>query len=682
MDNLIEKMKAAGLKLIQLKSDKTPTGKWKEQSSDITDPNYIGLVCGAASGGVEGIDFDLKYDLTGNLITRYKELVNELSPNLLNRLVIQKTMNNGYHLIYRCEKIEGNQKLANRHTTEEEKHETYRVNISKGKNEEEATRASKNDKIRVLIETRGEGGYFMIAPSKGYALAKGSFTEIPTITEAEREVLINVARSFNETLVEVQQSKQVDNTLSQFNTTPLDDFNERGDVVAILVSNGWTVVAEKGDKIFFKRSGHTTSAHSGNYDKVMKLFSVFSTSTEFETQKGYRASGVYAILECNGDFSRAASELYAKGYGTRREEKRTEKKKEIQVVIDDSLSFLEDETTMRTYIESVRNGTLQLGYTTGIRALDPHFLFKRQQFNVINGFDNVGKTTVILYKLLLTSIIHGWKWSIVSNENRNAALRNILMCFYMGKTTDKMNELEYKKAYEFVREHFYMIKNDMLYTHEQVLEMGTTVKAKHSTIGMLIDPFNSLLQRIPHGMNGHEYQYQQLSEMRVWTKQEDSIIFLNTHTNSNAMRTKDATGKVVVPSKGDAEGGTKVASKADDFLTYHRDTKDPLTWNESQIHVQKIKDTMTGGKVTFGSDPVILQMQPNKCVFLDLKYNENPIEIAKTGSMPQQSSIPIPPVESQSTLYAPKPNTNFLSNKYPDDDGNDEYSAGGEEAPF
>lgn len=643
MDNLIQSMKDAGLKLIQLKSDKTPTGKWQQQSDEITNHHYVGLVCGKASGGVEGIDFDLKYDLTGNLIQRYKEIVNELCPSLLSRLVIQKTMNNGFHLIYKCSKIEGNQKLANRDTTVEEKNATYELNKANGKSEEDAQKSAKNDKVRVLIETRGEGGYFMIYPSVGYGMAKGSFTNIPTITEDERDILINTARTFNERLTEVE-FKTTEKVSAGFSITPLDDFNERGDVVGVLIRNGWTIVGEKGDKVLVKRSGHTTSAHSGNFDKKLRWFSVFSTSTEFEPQKAYKPATVYAMLECNGDYSRAASELNAQGYGTRLTEVRKETKKDKTVVIDDNLTFLEDETTMRAYIESVRNGSLQLGFSTGIKSLDPYFLFKKQQFNIINGFPNVGKTTVAMYKFLLTSIIHDWKWTIISNENKNAAIRSTLMGFYMGKDIKKMNDLEYRKAYEFVQEHFFMIKNDNLYTHEQMLEMGTTVRAKHGTIGMFIDPFNSILPKIPFGMNSHDYQYQQLSEMRVWTKQEDSMIFLNTHTNTLAMRTKDANGKKQIPSMADNEGGTKFGSKADDFLTYHRDPKDPLTWNESIIQVQKIKDTMTGGKVSYDSDPIVLKMLPNQSGFVDVKYNEDPIQVAKEGKgqqivMPMQTEV-------------------------------------------
>jgi len=107
-----------------------------------------------------------------------------------------------------------------------------------------------------------------------------------------------------------------------FHITPLNDFNERGDVVGVLVRNGWTIVGEKGDKVLVKRVGHTTSAHSGNFDKKLRWFSVFSTSTEFEPQKAYKPATVYAMLECNGDYSRAASQLNAEGYGTRNEERK------------------------------------------------------------------------------------------------------------------------------------------------------------------------------------------------------------------------------------------------------------------------------------------------------------------------------------------------------------------------
>jgi hypothetical protein len=58
-------------------------------------------------------------------------------------------------LYYRCDVIEGNQKLAQRPATAEE------------------VKENPNEKVLVLIETRGEGGYVVAPPTDGYKLSAG-----------------------------------------------------------------------------------------------------------------------------------------------------------------------------------------------------------------------------------------------------------------------------------------------------------------------------------------------------------------------------------------------------------------------------------------------------------------------------------------------------------------------------
>jgi hypothetical protein len=77
-------------------------------------------------------------------------------------------------------------------------------------------------------------------------------------------------------------------------------------------------------------------------------------------------------------------------------------------------------------------------------------------------------------------------------------------------------------------------------------------------------------------------------------------------------------------------------------------------------------------------------MLSNSCGFVDVRFNEDPIQVAKSAKN-IQSSIPIPKSESQKVeldieKYKIKENTSFL-NTYPDDD---EYQVTNtnEEAPF
>ena len=68
-------------------------------------------------------------------------------------------------------------------------------------------------------------------------------------------------------------------------------------------------------------------------------------------------------------------------------------------------------------LQQIRSGKLKEGLRLGIPELDEHFRFKYTNFNVILGHANVGKTTTILYMMLLYSLKHNVKWLVYSSEN-------------------------------------------------------------------------------------------------------------------------------------------------------------------------------------------------------------------------------------------------------------------------
>ena len=127
-------------------------------------PDAICIVAGGVSGNLEVIDFDFQADQ----FEAWAALVPE---ELLARLIIEWTQSGGRHVIYRVdEAICGNIKLSQ--------------SLVEGK-------------PQTLIETRGEGGLFLCAPTEGYQLMQGSFESIPIITAAERERLLEAAWSLN-----------------------------------------------------------------------------------------------------------------------------------------------------------------------------------------------------------------------------------------------------------------------------------------------------------------------------------------------------------------------------------------------------------------------------------------------------------------------------------------------------
>ena len=289
----------AQLSVIPTKEDKLPAlPTWKPYQSQrikeddveglFTGANVKGLaiICGAISGGLEVIDVDTKHDTTGSLWGELSTLIEDNLPELYNRLVIAQTKSGGYHIYYRCSSIAGNLKLSTK------------------KNKE------------VLIETRGEGGYVIAPPTPRYTYIQGEPGNIPTITTEEREILFSISKSFNE--LEEIKPKVNTTTSTTYNSTglsPFEDYNQRGDVVGLLEGKGWRVVSQRGERINLLRPGSTDSKTSGNYHTGLKVLRVFSSSTEFNPDKGYSPSQVFSLLECNGDNKLTYRRLFELGYG-------------------------------------------------------------------------------------------------------------------------------------------------------------------------------------------------------------------------------------------------------------------------------------------------------------------------------------------------------------------------------
>ncbi len=312
----------AGFSPLPINSEKRPTVKsWAEfQNVKATTaqinhwfsgamPEAVGIavIAGKVSQNLEIVDVDCKFDLTGELMKDFCDLIKEHLPELFPNLIIARTVNGGFHIIYRApaDAIQGNRKLASRPATEEEK--------ANGK------------KVRDLIETRGEGGYIAAAPTNGYEWIQNSFTNIPTITGEERETIMAIARSFDQMPVkEIEAEKTTvgpTNTSTEGKST-FEDFNERSDVPALLERHGWRFHRRSGSRMVFTRPGKTDQKSSANFCTERRVFYVFTTGSDFESRRGYNPSQVYAALEHGGAYSAASKALYAEGYGTRHQDKK------------------------------------------------------------------------------------------------------------------------------------------------------------------------------------------------------------------------------------------------------------------------------------------------------------------------------------------------------------------------
>jgi hypothetical protein len=261
-------------------------------------------VAGKVSGGLEMIDFDC----AGEKFAWWKQLVELKAPGLVERLVIERSPSGGWHVVLRHEsEVFGNLKLAERAVVVPSDHEVALY----GKNYKPRKVGDHWEVWLTLIETRGEGGIFLCDPTPGYELVQGRLDSLPVLTEEQRFVLLDVAWSLNELPRHVEPASTPAGSYEP-NGRPGDDFNERGDVRALLRKHGWTLV-KGGDNEYWRRPGKSAGTSATLKDGVLYVFS--SNAAPFEPNQAYSPFRVFTLLEHRGDYSDAASALRAAGFG-------------------------------------------------------------------------------------------------------------------------------------------------------------------------------------------------------------------------------------------------------------------------------------------------------------------------------------------------------------------------------
>lgn len=258
----------------------------------------IGLVCGTQSGGLEVLDFDEQPDETFNAWR------DELPATIRNRLCVCETGGLGYHVIYRCEEVCGNTKIA--------------MTAAGG----------------VLVESRGEGGYVVAVGSPLEVHASGSpyvqiggdpLPAVPRFTTDERRTLWAAAAKFDERVdahaeYVRKRAKELQPTQSEPTDpdTPWGDFNHRATWDQVLHPAGW----KTSDGAKWTRPGKQfgTSAVLVQAQDGAQVLVVFSGSAgplapQGVAHRNWSKFGAYAALNHGGDLRAAAKAVRAMGFG-------------------------------------------------------------------------------------------------------------------------------------------------------------------------------------------------------------------------------------------------------------------------------------------------------------------------------------------------------------------------------
>jgi putative DNA primase/helicase len=254
-------------------------------------PRGVAILGGPVSQGLEVVDIDdaHAWQQYGVVVRTLLDAEGEALPVL----PIVRTPSGGAHVYYRHDgEQHGNTKLA-----------------------QDATG-------HTLIETRGKGGY-VLAPGcppachpsgRTYDLVRGDLGAVPTVTDTQRAILLDAARSLSRVSapadVVAPRPRETDGT------RPGDVYTQRASWDGLLRRHGWRRIGQHGDTGLWRRPGKERGSISAttNHGGCGLLYVFSSNAAPLEAGRAYNLFGAYGLLDHGGDYRAAAEALKALGY--------------------------------------------------------------------------------------------------------------------------------------------------------------------------------------------------------------------------------------------------------------------------------------------------------------------------------------------------------------------------------
>lgn len=262
----------------------------------------IGILTGAISGNLEMVELEGRAVTAGALASLHSFAADNDATEILDRVMkgyTEITPSGGLHLLYR---ITDGQPRRN-------------------------TKLARTAEREVLAESRGEGGFVVVAPSGGrshpsaasWHITDGGIDSIASISSDERDLLWAVIGMLDQEPPQ-QPPSPTGGLLSSHavpGTRPGDDYDQRTSWEEILIPAGWSIARRMGKGHAWIRPGkdHGISATTNQASDGIDRLYVFSSSTIFEPERPYTKFAAYTLLEHGGDYSAAARALAAAGYG-------------------------------------------------------------------------------------------------------------------------------------------------------------------------------------------------------------------------------------------------------------------------------------------------------------------------------------------------------------------------------
>jgi putative DNA primase/helicase len=202
--------------------------------------------------------------------------------------------------------------------------------------EEEALRRTGDRQKRTAIELKGEGGYVLAPGCPGachpsgrlYRHVGGPFIEeVPLLSAEQVALLLDSAGALTQ-VPATKHERFVGSDAVRGRGRPGDLFNQKADWLEILSPHGWTVDHKSNGVLYLRRpgksKGHSATLNFCKSELAGDLLCVFSSNASpLEIPDGesfalFSKFSAYALLNHDGDFSKAAKALWKLGYRSER----------------------------------------------------------------------------------------------------------------------------------------------------------------------------------------------------------------------------------------------------------------------------------------------------------------------------------------------------------------------------
>ena len=314
-----------GFNVIPVNDNKKPViPYWRKFQTDPIDDNTLknlGEICKKSAAGIavitgfnniECIDFDNKKGNSPEIYKIVEEIISTGIP-----LYVENTKTNGVHILYRCDVVGKNQKLAGKLV---------------------------GDEIEYFIETRGHGGYVIVAPSNGYVSFAGcDITNIPTITPEQRDDILAICKSYNTIKKKITKKH-------------LNDFDVPVEFAKnILIEAGWKYAGKRDEYENYTRPNKSSGVSAG-WDANGRWI-VFTTQTVFENDRSYSPYEVVLYQKFNGNKSECDKFLAENGFAVKKVEFWTVTDKKVSIEEHKLVNFIANNNFAK-YAYKTNNDTI------------------------------------------------------------------------------------------------------------------------------------------------------------------------------------------------------------------------------------------------------------------------------------------------------------------------------------